>query len=99
MRFRDRIAGEIVEDASGYTFTYDPAYLADQSTPSVSMTLPKRIEPYRSPHLFSFFFGLLAEGIQKEIQCRYLKIDEEDDFGRLLATSKNDCVGAVYVTA
>jgi len=95
--YRDRIAGEIVEDETGYRFTYAPDYLMDTSMPSVSLTLPKRAEPFHSPHLFAFFFGLLAEGVQKDLQCRYLKIDENDDFGRLLATSRNDCIGAVYV--
>ena len=93
----DRVAGHLVEDASGYVFSYEPAYLADAELPSVSLTLPKRLEPYRSPHLFAFFYGLLAEGVQKDLQCRYLHLDEADDFGRLLATSRNDCIGAVYV--
>ena len=95
--YRDRAAGTLVEDASGYSFTYFPEYLADSSVPSVSLTLPKRAEPYRSKHLFAFFYGLLAEGVQKAIQCRYLRIDEDDAFGRLLATSRFDCIGAVYV--
>lgn len=97
--YRDRIAGSLVEDENGYTFAYAPDYLADSSMPSVSLTLPKRPKPYHSQHLFAFFYGLLAEGVQKALQCRYLRIDEEDDFGRLLATSQNDCIGAVYVTA
>lgn len=95
--YRDRIAGELREEADGFTFRYSPDYLADPSLPSVSLTLPKREEPYRSPYLFAFFSGLLAEGVQKAIQCRYLRIDEDDDFGRLLATSKYDCIGAVHV--
>lgn len=95
--YRDQIAGELVEESEGYVFTYDQNYLLDSSTPSISLTLPKRAEPYRSRYLFPFFFGLLAEGVQKDIQCRYLHIDENDDFGRLLATSRNDCIGAVYV--
>ena len=95
--YRDRVAGRIVENPDGYEFIYATDYLKDASMPSVSLTLPKRSEAYRSPHLFAFFYGLLAEGVQKEIQCRYLKIDEEDDFGRLLATSRNDCIGAVHV--
>lgn len=97
--YRDRIAGALVEDDQGYTFEYATDYLLDDSVPSVSLTLPKRAEPYRSPHLFAFFYGLLAEGVQKAIQCRYLRLDEDDDFGRLLATSQNDCIGAVYVVA
>lgn len=95
--YRDRIAGELVEDDDGYRFSYAADYLADGSVPSISLTLPKRTAPYYSEHLFSFFSGLLAEGVQKAIQCRYLKIDEDDEFGRLLATSRNDCIGAVYV--
>ena len=95
--FRDRIAGKLVETSEGYEFTYDTDYLKDRSSPPVSLTLPKREEPYRSKYLFSFFYGLLAEGVQKAIQCRYMKIDEQDDFGRLLATSKYDCIGAVHV--
>lgn len=96
--YRDHVAGQLVEDDAGYTFTYAPGYLVDSNLPSVSLTLPKRSEPYHSPNLFAFFQGLLAEGVQKEIQCRYLRLDESDDFGRLLATSRNDCIGAVYVT-
>lgn len=96
--YRDRIAGRLRETDDGYEFAYSPDYLNDSSVPSVSLTLPKRPEPYRSPYLFAFFSGLLAEGVQKEIQCRYLKIDEDDDFGRLLRTSKLDCIGAVHVS-
>lgn len=95
--YRDRIAGRLLETDDGYEFTYLPEYLNDSSVPSISLTLPKRQEPYRSPHLFAFFSGLLAEGVQKDIQCRYLKIDENDEFGRLLLTSRLDCIGAVHV--
>lgn len=95
--FRDRVVGELVEDGEGYHLRYDVTYLADPSTPSISVTLPKRLEPYHSKTLFAFFCGLLAEGVQKDLQCRYLKIDEDDAFGRLLATSKNDCIGAFHV--
>lgn len=95
--YRDRAAGRLIETEEGYEFSYRPDYLSDSSVPSVSLTLPKSAEVYRSPHLFAFFAGLLAEGVQKDIQCRYLKIDEDDDFGRLLATSRYDCIGAVHV--
>jgi len=95
--YRDRVAGHLREADDGYEFVYSPDYLSDSSVPSVSLTLPKRAEPYRSPQLFAFFSGLLAEGIQKDIQCRYFKIDEDDEFGRLLRTSRYDCIGAVHV--
>lgn len=80
-----------------YRFTYAESYLADPTLPSVSLTLPRSRTEHQSPVLFSFFIGLLAEGINKDIQCRLLKIDEEDDFTRLLKTAGDDTIGAITV--
>lgn len=91
------VAGILEEVPTGYRFTYAPAYLADEAAPPVSLTLPKRAAPYESPHLFAFFYGLLAEGLLKTLQCRILKIDEEDHFGRLVATAGGDVIGSVTV--
>lgn len=96
--FHDRIRAGLLEELDeGFRFTYDPSYLADPRLPAVSLTLPKRPEPYESRYLFPFFFGLLAEGSTKDLQCRLLKIDEKDPFGRLLATLSGDVIGSVYV--
>jgi serine/threonine-protein kinase HipA len=92
-----RLAGRIQETAEEYRFTYDPDYLADPTSPSISLTMPKRIESYSSMYLFGFFYGLLAEGILKETQCRKLKLDEDDHFGRLLKTAGSDTIGGVTV--
>lgn len=81
----------------GYRFTYDLRYAADPLAPSVSLTLPKQTTPYESPHLFAFFYGLLAEGFLKNLQCKILKIDEDDHFGRLVATAGGDVIGSVTV--
>jgi HipA-like protein len=43
------------------------------------------------------FFGLLAEGANKELQYRHLKIDEENDFTHLLQTAATDTIGAVTI--
>jgi serine/threonine-protein kinase HipA len=75
-----KLAGRIEETSDGYQFTYDANYLATPGTEHVSLTLPKRAEAYTSRFLFSFFFGLLAEGELKRIQCRKLKLDEDDHF-------------------
>jgi serine/threonine-protein kinase HipA len=80
-----------------YRFVYTGAYMDDPSLPSISLTLPKKQQEHQSPGLFSFFAGLLSEGINKDIQCRLLKIDEEDDFIRLLKTAGNDTIGAITV--
>lgn len=94
----DVLAGVIEKTPSGvYTFQYDAAYLADMHCRPISLTLPKTSAPYQSNHLFPFFSGLLAEGINKEIQCRLLKIDEQDDFGRLLQTAGEDTIGAITI--
>ena len=92
-------AGTLTQDAEGFAFRYDDAYFRNPSLPSVSATLPKKQVEYRSKVLFPFFYGLLAEGVQKERQCRELKIDERDHFTRLLETSAYGAIRAVYVTA
>lgn len=97
---RDEPAGTLVKTDDGeYVFRYEPTYFANPAKPAVSATLPKSKIEYRSNHLFPFFFGLLAEGYQKERQCRELHIDENDDFTRLLETSAYGAIGAVYVKA
>lgn len=90
-------AGRIEAVADGYRFAYDAEYLASPNTNPISLTLPKRREGFHSKVLFSFFYGLLSEGILKETQCRKLKLDENDHFGRLLKTAHRDTIGAVTI--
>jgi len=92
-----RLAGRIEETAEGYRFSYESEYLADPAGPSISLTMPKRTEAYSSKYLFGFFYGMLAEGILKQTQCRKLKLDEDDHFGRLLKTAGSDTIGEVTV--
>jgi serine/threonine-protein kinase HipA len=80
-----------------YLFMYENNYWFDVSLPSISLTLPKTQQTWRSSALFPFFAGLLAEGENKDIQCRLLKIDERDDFTRLLKTAGEDTIGAITV--
>lgn len=54
------------------------------------------IHPAHLP-LFPFFYGLLAEGAQKRMQCRTMWIDENDHFTRLAETCREGAIGAVYV--
>ena len=85
------------EDDGSYTFGYDRNYLQDPAATAVSLTLPKREEPYRSEYLFPFFFNMLSEGANKAIQSRILKIDGNDYFTLLLKTAHTDTIGAVTV--
>jgi HipA-like protein len=80
-----------------YSYSYTAAYLANASLPPISLTLPKTRQSFQSQTLFSFFSGLLAEGINKDIQCRILKIDNRDDFTRLLKTADEDTIGGITV--
>lgn len=91
------LAGRIEETPQGFRLTYDDVYLNAPNSKPISLTLPKRAEAYEAEFLFPFFFGLLAEGILKDTQCRKLKIDPEDSFGRLLKTAHSNTIGAVTV--
>ena len=92
------VAGTLTRTDDGrYTFLYNDAYLTNPQMPPISLTLPKTKACYESDVLFPFFYGLLAEGVNKEIQCRLLKIDEEDDFTRLLKTAGHNTIGAVTI--
>lgn len=92
------LAGFLEKDANDkYSFIYEDSYFRDSGNPAISLTFPKTMKEYRSDHLFPFFFGLLSEGTNKEIQCRLLKIDEKDDYTRLLLTAGDDTIGAITV--
>jgi serine/threonine-protein kinase HipA len=90
------LAGELVElSPSEYVFRYDDRYFVDPAMPAVSLTLPKTRQEYRSEHLFPYFYNLLSEGTNRTMQARLLKIDENDNFGLLLATAGTDTIGAI----
>lgn len=92
------IAGYLTEtDNRNYIFEYDLNYLADNNSSAVSLTLPKRLEPYCSETLFPFFFNLLSEGYNKSVQNRFYKIDEDDYFELLLTVADTDTIGAITI--
>ena len=92
------LAGILTEEnRNSFVFQYDGTYFADQNKPAVSLTLPKTQKEFRGKFLFPVFSNLLSEGANRKLQSRLLKIDEEDDFGILLATAQYDTVGAITV--
>lgn len=96
--FRGVRAGVIAEDpGNGFSFIYDDIYFADPSKPAISLTLPKNRQEYHSFTLFPFFSNMLSEGVNRMVQAKLLHIDEDDDFGILLATASVDTPGAVTV--
>lgn len=92
--YNNQWAGVLSEIPTGYQFAYDKEYL--RSGRPISVSLPLREEPYESGELFSFFKGLLPEGWYLAIVSATAKVDAQDAFGILLATT-SDTIGAVTV--
>lgn len=85
------------ENRKSYRFRYDESYFNDSTKPAISLTLPKSKIEYTSHYLFPFFFNMLSEGVNRKLQSIQLKIDEEDNFGLLMATAQYDTIGAITV--
>ena len=94
VNYNNQLAGYLWETDNGFRFIYDEDYL--RLGQPVSVSLPLRKEPYESRDLFSFFQGLLPEGWYLNIVSATTKIDANDSFGLLLATTGNT-TGAVTV--
>lgn len=94
--YNDTKAGLLTEEfpGQGYKFKYDHNYLSSD-LPSVSITLPKRGEVYKSNSLFPFFSNLIPEGANRRVICRAFRIDENDLFGILSVMAGKDFIGAV----
>ena len=92
------LAGILTETDEGkYIFRYDDLYLVDTKCRSISLSFPKSSKEFVSDFLFPFFYNMLSEGANKAVQCNTLKIDENDDFGLLLATAKYDTIEAITI--
>ncbi len=96
--FRDKVAGEIIEDDNGYTFRYLNEYLNQSDAEPISLTFPLHETPFVSKTLFPFFDGLIPEGWLLNIAVNNWKINANDRFSLLLTCCK-DCIGAVGVEA
>jgi len=90
------LAGILTEDVNGYHFKYDKAYLENESTLAVSLTLPLQEEPFSAEYLFPFFDGLIPEGWLLDIAHKNWKINPRDRMGLLLITCR-DCIGNISI--
>lgn len=96
--FKDEEAGILTQfDDASFIFKYTDSWLLNSNKPSISLTLPKIQKEFRSKYLFPFFYNMLPEGSNKQLICNFFRIDNEDHFGLLLTTAKNDSIGAVKV--
>lgn len=93
------LAGRLTEKNGEYIFQYEDIYFLDPTKKSISLTLPKTQQEYRSRILFPFFFNMLSEGVNKKLQCRQLQIDENDYFTLLTKTAGEDSIGTITIKA
>ncbi len=89
-------AGMVAQDEEGYSFTYDADYLLNADADAISLTLPKREDPYRSRTMIPFFDGLVPEGWLLHISAKRWNIDQRDRM-ELLLTVCEDTIGAVEI--
>jgi serine/threonine-protein kinase HipA len=90
------LAALLRETDDGYLLQYDESYLGKPESAAISLTLPKKKEPYTSKVLFPFFDGLIPEGWLLDIAAEHWKLKPNDRFELLLATCR-DTIGAVTV--
>ena len=96
--FESRKVGTVAEDEGRFTFAYDPSWLDDQASFSISRSLPLIAGPQAGPAAHSFFANLLPEGRIRALVARRLGISEDNDFA-LLAALGGECAGAMVVAA
>lgn len=96
--YKDEQAGVLIQhDDGSFTFRYNDNWMMDSGKPSISLTLPKTQQEFNSEFLFPFFYNMLPEGSNKQVVCKYNRIDKDDYFGLLMTIAKNDSIGAVRV--
>ena len=92
------LAGIITEDSRRkFRFRYVDSWYYNQDKPAISISMPKIRQEYESEFLFPFFFNMLSEGFNRQLQSRILRIDENDFFGLLMASAQYDTVGAITI--
>lgn len=93
----NKLAGTLEKKSGEYLFSYANEYFNDKLSRPISATFPMSQKEFHSQTLFPFFFNMLSEGANKDLQCRNLKIDEDDYFTLLLKTAHTETIGAVTV--
>ena len=89
-------AGLLIKISSEeYFFQYDTDYLEKDNAKAISLNFPLQEKEFKSNHMFPFFFNMLAEGSMKDLQCKQLKIDKDDNFSRLLKTTNMNTIGSI----
>ena len=89
-----KISGRGTSDAC---FQYDSAYLNDQGSRPVSLSLPLQAEPFEPGITRNYFEGLLPEGFTRQSVAQWMHVDAAD-YLSILASLGRECIGAVRIT-
>lgn len=91
----EAIAGELgLDDHGDMTFVYRSDWIANPDRAALSISLPKREEPFGRRACHAFFSGLLPEGDVREASAHALGLSTENDFG-LLERMGGEVAGAL----
>jgi len=90
-------AGLLWRDEQGYHFEYDDEFISNESTFPISVNMSKSQKRFTSNRLFANFQSMLSEGFIRELQCKALGIDTNDDWSLLMYTCEKDTIGAITI--
>ena len=88
--YNGRSAGVLAETKSGFEFSYYAKYCDENDSKSVSLSLLKSKETYKSKRLFNCFANRLAEGENRNVICKKLNISPDDSMGLISAIARNN---------
>ncbi len=78
------VVGSLTVDRHGaMRFAYDGGWVADPSAAALSVSLPKRVEPFPPRACRPFFEGLLPEGAQRDAVAAALGVSPANEFALL----------------
>ena len=80
----------------GASFQYDESYLEDPNAAPISISLPKREEPFSAMQTKNFFEGLLPEGFTRRTVAQWMRVDE-NDYLSILHGLGRECLGAIQI--
>ena len=89
------VVGSLTTNRHGaMRFAYDASRLADPAAPALSVSLPKRPEPFPPRQCRPFFEGLLPEGAQRDAVATALGVSRANEF-KLLERLGGEVAGAL----
>ncbi len=86
--------GQLQEDKGKLSFAYDKAWLGSDQFIPLSVTMPRKEEPFPDEIARPFFENLLPEGEIRAAIAKLKQISERNTFG-LLGEIGGDCAGAI----